>query len=42
MNNFIAMLVALAARDANPANEDVRQIANGVVAISIMNALTKV
>lgn len=42
MRNFIAMLVALGVRDANKDNQDIKQIANGVVAVAIMNALTKV
>jgi hypothetical protein len=41
MPAFIAMLAAMVVRDSNPDNQNLAQISNGVIAISIMSVLTK-
>lgn len=41
MRAFIAMCVALVVRDSHQDNQDITQITNGVIALAIMDALTR-
>lgn len=41
MRSLVAMFVALVVRDAHPDNQNVSQIANGVIAVALMDTLTR-